>query len=112
MNSCLVDILDPKAHTKTPCKAYLTFMSIDGVATPKVRCYANNCARKDLAILMWIAECAIEQLKNDVPKLKESIDFIKAAAKEFGLTNSDFFNSESTQISILKDAVEDETNDT
>ena len=108
MNSCLVDILDPKAHTKTPCKAYLTFMSIDGVATPKVRCYANNCAQEDLAILAWIAECAIEQLKNDVPNLKKSIDFIKAAAKESGLTNSDFFNSESTQISILKDAVEDE----
>lgn len=107
MNSCLVDILDPKEHTKTPCKAYLTFMSIDGVATPKVRCYANNCAQEDLAILTWIAECSIEQLKNDVPNLRESVDWIKAAAEEFNLTNSDIFNSKSTQISILKDAVED-----
>lgn len=112
MNSCFVDILDPKEHTKTPCKAYLTFMSIDGVDVPKVRCYANNCAQEDLAILTWIAECAIEQLKNDVPDLRESVDLIKAAAEEFGFTNSDIFNSESTQISILKDAVEDETNDT
>ena len=112
MNSCLVDILDPKAHTKTPCKAYLTFMSIDGFATPHVRCYANNCGKGELAVLMWIAECAIEQMKNDVPNLKESVDFIKAAAKKFGITNPDIFNSESTQISILKDAVEDETNDT
>ena len=107
MNSCLVDILDPKDHTKTQCKAYLTFMSIDGVAVPKVRCYANNCAQEELAVLMWIAECAIEQLKNDIPNLKESVDLIKAAAKEFGLTNSNIFNSESTQISILKDAMED-----
>ena len=107
MNSCLVDILDPKEHTKTPCKAYLTFISIDGIATPKVRCYANNCEQEELAVLTWIAECAIEQLKNDVPNLKESIDLIKAAAEEFGLTNSDIFTSESTQISILKDAMED-----
>lgn len=107
MNSCFVDILDPKEHTKTPCKAYLTFMSIDGVDVPKVRCYANNCAHEDLAILTWIAECAIEQLKNDVPDLRESVDLIKAAAEEFGFTNSDIFNSESTQISILKDAMED-----
>ena len=106
MNSCLVDILDHKAHTKIPCKAYLTFMSIDGVATPKIRCYANNCAQEDLAILTWIAECAIEQLK-DIPNLRESVDFIKAAAEEFCFTNSDIFNSEITQISILKDAVED-----
>lgn len=107
MNSCFVDILDSKEHIKTPCKAYLTFMSIDGVDVPKVRCYANNCAQEDLAILTWIAECAIEQLKNDVPDLRESVDLIKAAAEEFGFTNSDIFNSESTQISILRDAVED-----
>lgn len=107
MNSCLVDILDPKEHTKTPCKAYLAFMSIDEVAVPKVRCYANNCGQEELAVLMWIAECAIEQLKTDVPDLRESVDLIKAAAEEFGLNNSDIFNSESTQISILKDAMED-----
>lgn len=113
MNNCLVDILDPKGHTKTPCNAYLTFMNIDGVTTPKVRCYASNCTQEQLAVLLWIAESAIEQLKSDIPDIKEYVELIKSAADEFGLTTSDIFNSETTQISILKDALrEDETDDT
>ena len=112
MNNCLIDILDPKGHMKTPCNAYLTFMNVDGVTTPKVRCYASNCTQEQLAVLLWIAESAIEQLKNDIPDSRESVDLIKAAAVEFGLNTSNIFNSETTQISILKDALtEDDDND-
>lgn len=109
MNNCLIDILDPKGHTKTPCNAYLTFMNVDGVTTPKVRCYGSNCTQEQMALLLWIAECTIERLKVDIPDIREHIDLIKATAEELGITTSDFLTSKTTQISILKDALtEDE----